>query len=180
MLEKHYIHNQDKRISFTCVTLGKNPQNIATDNFRGIGYRVQYGNNAGSTQTMSLIKNQAGQAIFNISQIDYNIEELKNHPDFIAIERQERKDRLIICYKQVEPYITKDFTTGFNIGDDRFFYQCGNYKFAKEDENLAKGLIEIIYNMRNSLFHGELIPDKEANATYGAAYKIMRILIDAI
>ena len=180
LLENHYIHNQDKRISFTCVTLGKNPINVATDNFRGLEYRVQYGNNAGSTQTMSLIKNQAGRAIFNISQVDYNIEELKNHPNFTAIERQERKDRLIICYKQVEPYITKDFTTGFDIGDELFFYQCGNYKFAKEDVNLAKGLIEIIYNMRNSLFHGELIPDKEANATYGAAYKIMRILIDAI
>lgn len=180
MLENHYIHNQDKRISFTCVTLGKNPQNVATDNFRGLGYRVQYGNNTGNTQTFVLIKNKAGQAIVNINQANYNIEELKNHPDFISIEKQERKDRLINCYKQVEPYLTKDFTTGFNTNDARVFFQCGNFKFAREDENLAKGIIEIIYNMRNSLFHGELIPDKEANATYGAAYKIMRILIDAI
>ena len=34
--------------------------------------------------------------------------------------------------------------------------------------------------MRNSLFHGELIPDNEANKIYGAAYKILRVLIDAI
>jgi len=34
--------------------------------------------------------------------------------------------------------------------------------------------------MRNSLFHGELIPDKEANRLYGAAYKILRELIDAL
>ena len=30
------------------------------------------------------------------------------------------------------------------------------------------------------LYTEQLIPDKEANATYGAAYKVMRILIDAI
>lgn len=180
LLEKHYIHNQNKRISFTGVTLGKNPTNIATDTYRGIGYRVQFGNNAGSTQTQVLIKNRANQAIINITQPDYNIEELRNHPDFIAIERQEYKVRIINCYKQVEPYLSKDFTIGFNINDETKFFQCGNFKFIKEDENLAKGLIEIIYNMRNSLFHGELVPDKEANTTYGAAYKIMRILIDAI
>ena len=180
LLENHYIHNQGKRVSFTNVTLGKNQINIATDNVRGLEYRVQYGNGGNNTNMIALIKNRAGSAIVNISQPDYNIEEFRNHPDFISITQQERRDRLINCYKQVEPYLTKDFTIGFNISDEHSFYQCGNFKFAREEENLAKGLIEIIYNMRNSLFHGELVPDKEANATYGAAYKIMRILIEAI
>ncbi len=71
---------------------------------------------------------------------------------FIAISQDDRKNRILNCYKQVEPYISKDFTAGFNINDERQFYQCGNYKFIKEEENIAKGLIEIIYNMRNSLF----------------------------
>lgn len=181
LLENHYIYNQDKRISFTNVTLGKNSKNTVEDSYRGIGYRVQYGNGTpGNTQTHVLIKNKAEKALVNINQADYDLDNLKSHPDFIAIGSQDRKDRLINYYKQVEPYITKDFTTGFNINDEQCFYQCGNYKFAREDENIAKGLMEIIYNMRNSLFHGELIPDKEANMTYGAAYKIMRTLIDAI
>ena len=181
LLENHYIHNQDKRITFTCVTLGKNSQNIAEDSYRGIGYKVQYENGGGgNTQTHVLIKNKAGKAIVSIHQADYNIDELKALPDFIAISQDDRKKRILNCYKQVEPYISKDFTTGFNLNDERQFYQCGNYKFIKEEENIAKGLIEIIYNMRNSLFHGELIPDKEANKTYGAAYKILRVLIDAI
>ncbi len=83
LLENHYIHNQDKRITFTCVTLGKNSQNIAEDSYRGIGYRVQYGNGGGgNTQTHVLIKNQAGNAIVSIHQADYNIDELKTLPDF--------------------------------------------------------------------------------------------------
>lgn len=180
-LENHYIHNQDRRISFTSVIIGKNPQNLAEDTYRGIGYRVQYGNGTpGNTRTDVLIKNSSGTAILHISQLNYDINELKSHSDFVALKQEDRKNRLLNCYKQVEPYIVKDFTTGFDINDTSKFYQCGNYKFIKEEENIAKGLIEIIYNMRNSLFHGELIPDNEANSTYGAAYKILRLLINAI
>ncbi len=179
LLEKHYIHNQDKRITFTCVTTGKNPENIYEDTHNGIKFRVQYGNGTGSTQVLVLIKNRAGNAIVNITQSDYNLEELRTHHDFIKIA-QDRKDRLINCYKQVEPYITLNFTSGYNVNDESSFYQCGNFKFVREPEKIAKGLIEILYNMRNSLFHGELIPDKEANQTYGAAYRILRVLIDAI
>ena len=56
----------------------------------------------------------------------------------------------------------------------------GQIMFIKNSENIAKGIIEVIYNLRNSLFHGELIPNKEANKIYGAAYKILRELIDAL
>jgi hypothetical protein len=56
----------------------------------------------------------------------------------------------------------------------------GQIKFVKDSENVAKGLIEVLYNLRNSLFHGELIPNKEANKIYGAAYKILRELIEAL
>lgn len=181
LLENHYIYNQDKRISFTCIIIGKNPTNLSTYSYRGITYRVQYGNGVpGNTQTEVLIKNHAGDAIVHITQPDYDIDGLKAHQKFIAITQDERKKILLNCYTQVEPYIVKDFTTGFDINDEKSFYQCGNYKFIKEGENLAKGLIEIIYNMRNTLFHGELIPDDDANRTYGAAYKILRTLINAI
>ena len=181
LLENHYIHNQDKRISFTFVIIGKNTNNTAIDSYRGIGYRVQYGNGTpGNTQTEVLIKNHAGHAIVHITQPDYDLAGLKAHHDFIAIVQDERKNRLLNCYKQVEPYLVKDFTTGFDVNDESCYYECGNYKFIKEEENIAKGLIEIIYNMRNTLFHGELIPDDDANLTYGAAYKILRTLINAI
>ena len=56
----------------------------------------------------------------------------------------------------------------------------GQFKFVKDKEYIAQGLIEILYNLRNSLFHGELTPNKEANKIYGAAYKILRELIEAL
>ena len=65
LLESHYIHNQDKRITFTCVTVGKNTQNVATDSWRGIGFRVQFGNGSGiTTETKSVIKKEMALLFF--------------------------------------------------------------------------------------------------------------------
>lgn len=180
LLENNQIHNQDKRISFTNVTIGKNTQNISEDSWRGIGFRVQYGNGSGTaTDTHSLIKKRNGSSIFNLRQVNYNIDELLTNVDFIA-QSQDYKNHLINCYKNVEPYIQKNFTVGFNVSDANSYIECGNYKFIKEPENIAKGVVEIIYNLRNSLFHGELVPNEEANQVYGAAYRILYMLIQSL
>ena len=179
LLESHYIYNQDKRITFSDIILGKNPDNIKEDSYRGIGFRVQYGNGGTDTHTHSLIKNRRGNAIFTKTQECYNISELKACPDFVAL-KEDYKQHLLYCYEMVTPDLKRNLLTGFDATDDNQYYSIGQFKFIKEKEYIAQGLIEIIYNMRNSLFHGELIPDKEANRIYGAAYKILRELIDAL
>lgn len=178
LLENNHIHNQDKRITFTSVTIGKNTQNVSEDSWRGIGFRVQYGNGA-TTETFSLIKKRDGSSIFNLRQFNYNIDELQTNADFLA-QKNEYKNHLLNCYRNVEPFIQKNFTVGFNISDANSYIECGNYKFIREPENIAKGIIEIIYNLRNSLFHGELVPNKEANQVYGAAYRILYMLIQSL
>ena len=180
LLENHHIHNQDRRITFTDIVLGKNPDNIKEDSYRGIGFRVQYGNGSGTdTHTHSLIKRRDGSAIFTKTQEDYNLSELKACPDY-ALLSDEYKTRLVKCYELVIPNLTKNLLTGFDATDPTKYYNIGQFKFVKEREYIAQGLIEILYNMRNSLFHGELIPNKEANKIYGAAYKILRELIEAL
>ena len=110
---------------------------------------------------------------------NYDIEGLQADAGFIA-QKNEYKTHLINCYKNVEPYIQKNFTVGFNVSDANSYIECGNYKFIKEPENIAKGVVEIIYNLRNSLFHGELVPNEEANQVYGAAYRILYMLIQSL
>lgn len=178
LLENNPIHNQDKQISFTNVTIGKNTQNISEDSWRGIGFRVQYGNGA-TTETFSLIKKRDGSSIFNLRQSNYNIDELQTNADFLA-QKNEYKNHLLNCYKNVEPFIQKNFTIGFNVSDTNSYIECGNFKFIKEPEDIARGIIEIIYNLRNSLFHGELVPNEEANQVYGAAYRILYMLIQSL
>ena len=179
LLENHYIYNQDKRITFSDIILGKNPDNVKEDSFRGIGFRVQYGNGGTDKHTHSLIKSRKGNAIFTKTQEDYNLSELKACPDFEEL-KEEYKSHLLYCYEMVVPDLKRNLLSGFNATDPNQYYMMGQFKFVKDKEYIAQGLIEILYNLRNSLFHGELTPNKEANKIYGAAYKILRELIEAL
>ena len=181
LLENHYIHNQDKRITFTNITLGRNSKNLEEITHNGIGFRVQYGNGAnGNTQTTTLIKRRNNSAICSIVQTNYNVDEIKVHSDLVRLNKPDYVSRLLICYQAVVPHIIVNITTGFDVSDKNKYYGCGNYKFIKNSDHISNALIEVIYMLRNSLFHGELIPNKEANKVYGATYHILRILIDAI
>ena len=91
-----------------------------------------------------------------------------------------QRNCLLACYKAVMPDSVMNLLDGVNPKDKSQSYMMGQIKFVKDSENVAKGLIEVLYNLRNSLFHGELIPNKEANKIYGAAYKILRELIEAL
>lgn len=179
LLENHYIYNQDRRITFSDIVLGKNPENVFEETYRGIGFRVQYGNGGTDKHTHSLIKNRKGNAIFTKTQEDYNLSELKACPDFEEL-KEEYKSHLLYCYEMVVPDLKRNLLSVFDATAPNQYYMMGQFKFVKEKEYIAQGLIEIIYNMRNSLFHGELIPNKEANKIYGAAYKILRELIEAL
>ena len=54
------------------------------------------------------------------------------------------------------------------------------YKFIRDPGAIFAGLVEVLYSMRNLLFHGELVPDPQANNTYEPAYHLLRYLIATI
>lgn len=56
----------------------------------------------------------------------------------------------------------------------------GSYEFTDDTGMLCKGIIEILYQLRNSLFHGAIIPDKDTNKVYEPAYHMLKILIQAL
>ena len=51
------------------------------------------------------------------------------------------------------------------------------YRFTADKNALFAGLIEILYSMRNLLFHGEVVPDEVTNQTYEPAFHLLRSLM---
>lgn len=172
LLENHYIYNKDKRISFSGVTIDKNPEKQSIEHKRGIEFIANR-----DKKVISLIKNRKKEEIFKLEQENYDINGLQTNQVFQKLST-EYQSYLLGCYKDIEPYIQKDFTDIKGVDEK---YNCGAYKFVKDhDHDLAKGLIEILYNLRCSLFHGELVPNKEANQIYGTAYRILYMLIQSL
>ncbi|MBC8334314.1 MAG: hypothetical protein ISR59_10850 [Anaerolineales bacterium] len=63
---------------------------------------------------------------------------------------------------------------------DTEFFEAGAYRFVNDAETLAKGVIEVLYLLRNSLFHGEIVPNNDAQHIYAAAYHILHELVQAL
>lgn len=172
------LQNQGETITFSDVYIGKNPQNVFEDKYRGIGIRVQYGNGGDKTETLSLIKNRKGNALFSCKQKDYDFEEISKNAD-LGMQKTDYRTRLLECYKQANPNLKVNLLANPKENEDNK-YLMGSITFIKDKEKIAQGLIEIIYNLRNTLFHGELDPNEYTNNIYGAAYKILRELIEAL
>lgn len=179
LLENHYIENNGNRITFTKIVVGKNPLKVKNDTLYGQKYRVQYGDPSSETKTHCVIKKKNDDTLFSLQQEKYDLSELMACPVFNALTMNQR-NCLLNCYKAVMPESVMNLLYDLGPKDKSQYYMLGQIMFVKNGENIAKGLIEVLYNLRNSLFHGELIPNKEANKIYGAAYKILRELIDAL
>ena len=55
--------------------------------------------------------------------------------------------------------------------------EIGLFKFTSDKKLIARALIEILYQLRNSLFHGELTPTPEVQKAYEPAYLILKWII---
>ena len=67
------------------------------------------------------------------------------------------------------------------------YYECDSYVLRRDTTNsscysiyIVKALIEILYQLRNVLFHGELVPNKGAQNVYKEAYLILKMILEKI
>jgi|GEM_PF-6951326 len=79
-------------------------------------------------------------------------------------------------YEHVNPYKVRDLTGG----DEEPAITCGTHVFRCGTEFLFAGVVEVIYLMRCSLFHGELVPTRKASECYEPAYRIVRRFLEAV
>ena len=96
-------------------------------------------------------------------------------------------DQALSYFDQLKPIIINSAlqdSSKFDSPDH--YYDCGVYKFVRVAENTNPGffitasLIEVLYQLRNLLFHGQISPSPETQPLYQNAYLIMRMLIQKL
>ena len=55
--------------------------------------------------------------------------------------------------------------------------EIGSFKFINNTNLIARAIIEILYQLRNALFHGEITPDSKTQTVYQPAYLILKSII---
>ena len=66
------------------------------------------------------------------------------------------------------------------LAPDNAFTEIGTYNFISDKKLIARGLIEILYQLRNALFHGEITPNQEVQTVYQPAYLVLKQIIPGV
>lgn len=205
-LEKNPIPSVSRCISFTRIILEKNllPSFFNWVEGRGYKYKVIVTYNHSAVQGSQKINVQVmdvlvavNQSKMNWNQNDWDIDELKEHSQYKLQNISRSKVRLEIqkeiinCYQQINPLKPTNLVIPPKRKNSRIpiFVEPENcivinsekkLYFDEDPEKIAKGLIEVLYNLRNALFHGEISPSDEVQKVYKEAYYVLYPLLKSL
>lgn len=171
-LERNQIYNRGVRISFTNIIVEENPHIIEKRQYRRFSYKVEI--DAGNKKkVIATIIDPRVVTRLDISQDNgYNLDEIIDNIQYKSLP-PECQSILKACYEEVNPRKA----IGLLVTDTSDSIKIGNYHFVNNSELIAKAIITIIYSLRNSLFHGQLVPDRNTQLVYEPAYHILRMLV---
>lgn len=176
-LERNHIENKGERITFEEIKIEDNLKKVHQLTIKCVVYKAERNIPQRSAREVEIyVIGKNGSNKFSYIQASgYDIDDLTSSQDFLRLNPFQR-DNLRICYEAINPTKTISLLTR----DSSNCIQMGNLHFINDSDQLCKGIIEILYKLRNVLFHGEIIPDSDTKKVYEPAYQILYTLIQAL
>jgi hypothetical protein len=183
-LEKCSVYSdkeQKQQITFNQIVTERNPQKKTPFTRRSFVYTVERGPGEEKEKIIKITirkRGDVGQPRFSYTQTSgYNLDDLCSHPDFGQLSEAQCKN-LVACYEEINP--KKPVCLLVQDMDASDYLKIDEIRFVNDVDLLCKGLIEILYNLRNALFHGTIVPDTQTRRVYEPAYHILHTLIQAL
>lgn len=126
----------------------------------------------------SVERKNGGQVLVSVPAGPHDVNALVALPDYINNLSVPQQTVLRQLYVETCPFWFCDLTT--HTEPDAEEIQCGAFTFRCGRDALFAGVVETLYCMRCTLFHGELAPTKEAVACYEPAYRLVRRFLDCV
>lgn len=177
-LELNSVPNEENRIRFSGLNLFPNPTRQETINFNRRIYKFEYIQNLPKTAKRfkcTIFKSNPGQTTIAIIEL---------HKCSITELEQE------LIYQQQENRVREKIKEGFNlinpkkpvnivVANGGIHIQDKLY-FENNLNLVSQVIIELLYQLRNKIFHGEINPNKNLSKLYEYAYLIQKQLITTL
>jgi len=179
-IENYHLHCgkglEKERLTLTNAFIKNNNPTIQRILISGMMYEViPRGLGNPNSQIESIVTDRAGRIKFRLVQPSFEIANLESNTDFLNNLNQNQRGQLMALYRNVNPRVILNLLVG-----EKTPILCGAYQFRCLAEELFAGMVEVVYLMRCSLFHGELVPCREATSCYEPAYNFVRAMLRAI
>lgn len=184
------IQGRDGVINFENIIKVKNAVNQKNEDFGLNKYFVKRTDGSsigqGSQIQINVKRKSNNSGIFSYSHTEYDLEHLQNFPAYQSLSDQVRT-QIRIYYQELIPFSTESIIEN-NLRETPInYYKCDNFNLRRDTSNticyahlIVKALIEILYQLRNVVFHGELVPNRDAQKVYAAAFHVLKIILEKI
>ncbi|MDD7913778.1 hypothetical protein [Polaribacter ponticola] len=189
-LQQNQIDGRDGRIWFEDALKEKN--NIDLIDNREFGRDKYYlkrtdGQYLGQVSEMKIIlkKKSDNSTTFVYTHTEYDITHLQSFPAYQSLSHT-KKEQVRIMFQELKPIRIETLLETNKNESPINYYQCDSYVLRREPTNscysiyVVKALLEILYQLRNVLFHGELVPNKGAQNVYKEAYLVLKMILAKI
>jgi len=190
-LQQNQLDCNDGRISFHEIVKQRKAENQINETFSGTRYFLERtdGRRLGEVTEMKVILTSgSGGAILNYQHTEYDLEHLQADRNYQNLT-QTRRENTRIRFQRLEPIEVIDSIR--DISDLQKgplnYYECDAYNFKRDPNEtsccghiICKAVIETLYQLRNQLFHGELIPNQAAQPIYQNAYFLLKMILEKI
>ena len=172
-LTKATVKSSQKRIWLQQISDYKHVNPIQETKSR-ITYKINI--NIGSKQRVVRVINSSKQKLFNqtINSKDEKYLPEESFPEewFKDLSPTQRRilDGFLIESSPIHNLL--------NSNDD--YINIGTLKFINNKTLIARALIEVLYQLRNALFHGEITPNAEVQRVYQFAYLVLKQIIPGV
>lgn len=188
-LEANPIPNDEDRVSFHRINLIRNNNKTHSISNGNLTYFVEFKDQLPKTQKrwfLEVQKKRNNQTLHRIELNNWSLTELNNDIDFIELPDNIMRVKLIETFHQINPkkaieiiISCKQNRAGkliqppntFEIDKNKNLYFVNDYDLA------SKSIVQLIYDLRCRLFHGEINPNSSNMKVYEFAYEIQKILI---
>ncbi len=168
LLQSCVVEGRKGRVSFETVDIGYNGHvdEQLTKWTRTFRVRRDYPIKGQVTLEMSATKTTMA---FTLTQPAHDRKALEDEPSFQALKIEQRTTFLAM-HDTVAPRKVISVLAPHGSTD---ILQIGTTGFIQDPTKIFSALVDIIYNLRNALFHGSITPNEQHNEIYEPAYHIV-------
>jgi hypothetical protein len=172
LLQSCVVEGRKGRVSFETVDIGHNghADEQVTKWTRSFRVRRDHPTKGQVTLEMTATKTSAA---FSFSQAAHDRRKLEDEPTFQALKAEQRTT-LLAMHDAVAPRKIVSVLAAHGSSD---VLKIGNTDFVQEPAKVFSALVDIIYNLRNALFHGSITPNEQHNEIYEPAYHLVMRLV---
>jgi hypothetical protein len=165
-------------ISFKQINYRTNPETIFTKNYRSHTFKIEtlIPTDPHYYKIKVDVVNNIDANILPYKHNKYSIEHLKTNTDFKNLSEQ-KQNIVIEGFESLKPNKKESLIVSKKADS---LSTIKEVLFTKNTDLLAQSIIEVLYNIRCILFHGEIQPNKDNLKIYEPAFYMLRLLIKSL